>query len=657
MRRTKKLFMVSVGCAGIVMALLLAAALITHLLANREMVKSFIVTKTAQATGGALDYDRLDISFLPLPHLKARDIHLRRPEAFEVYAKELSVYPRILPLLTGRFSVRRLVLASPEIKVLVGSDSSKTPDSPKDKGGRSLEDGVKTTIGGLFGALAAIDPGTDLQIEGGTVTLAFPDAPDLRIAGIDASVENDDGNLSLNLLCRSDLTGNLDVSAKADIEAMQASGQVTLTDINVRPLLFYASLPGDITTEDTQATVKATFTVDGPETMHCRFDLQFPSLTVMRKGLKLDLDAATIAGAVDYADKSLSLSIDTLQSAQPALDLSAAAIIKPAGDAGRSVIEVRATASQLDVAVAGAVTRAIAGDLDAIRTAFSVAKEGHLTDATYFAGFETGSNGLQLTKMKAAGHLAQGLVTIPGIEADLERMDGDVVYEDARVDFKNVSGHFKGATFKGLDAAIDWEKEATLKISSRSVAVDAAPLYTWLTGFEGLEKAYEYVEAVTGNASVSMLEISGPLTEPENWAFEISGTPEDIRITGPLVPFDVRLSGGEITYIPGKERATDVSIEFLDGSFVSSYQSKGIIDTESVTWHIDGSMGQAAIEWLNTILPFPERLQMKPPVDLSGVNIVWNDTDTFSFMGGLKTAGGVDLYVDFTRSPEAWQIR
>ena len=171
------------------------------------MVKSFIISKTAQATGGALVYDRLDISFFPLPHLKARDIHLDRPDAFEVTAQELSVYPRILPILKGQVSIRRLALIAPDVKVLMGSEPMKTPDSPKGKGGVSLEDGIRTAIGGLFGALAAIDPGTDLRIEDGTVTLAFTDAPDLRISGIHAAVGNDDGDLSLSLQCRSDLTG------------------------------------------------------------------------------------------------------------------------------------------------------------------------------------------------------------------------------------------------------------------------------------------------------------------------------------------------------------------------------------------------------------------------------------------------------------------
>jgi hypothetical protein len=328
--------------------------------------------------------------------------------------------------------------------------------------------------------------------------------------------DNDNGDLSLNLQCRSDLTGNLNASAKADIEAMQASGQISFTDINVRPLLFYASLPGGITTEDTQATVNATFTVAGPKRSSSRFDLRFPSLTVMRSDLKLDLDTVAVSGSVDYADKSLSVSIDTLESAQPALELSAAASLRPTDDPGKSVIEVNAATGELDVAVAGTVTRAIAGDLDGIRTAFSVAREGHLTDATYFAGFDVGRIRMALKKMKAAGHLSRGLVTIPGIEADLERMDGDVIYEDQHVAFKNVSGHFKGATFQATGCRHRLGKQSTLMISCPSVAVDAAPMYTWLTGFKDLEWVKNYIEPSTGKATLSRLEISGPLTKPLN---------------------------------------------------------------------------------------------------------------------------------------------
>jgi hypothetical protein len=657
MRRTRKLFMVSVGCAGIVMTLLLTAVLTTHLLANRDMVKTFIVAKTAQATGGILVYDRLDIGFLPMPHLKARNIHLRRADTFAVDAQELSIYPRILPMLRGRIKVRRLALVSPGIDIKMKPNPLKTKGLPTGKGGRSLKDNLSAAIGGLFGVLGAIDPGTDLRVEDGVVNLAFTDAPDLRIGGINGFAENNDGGLSLDLSCRSDLTGKIDVRASADMAAMKVSGQATLTGMNVRPLLFYASIPGGITAEDTRASINTTFTVDGPDTVNGRFDLQFPSLTVMRKGRRLHLEEAGVTGSVDLAGNRLVVSVETLQSVQPALNLSASASINPGGRAGQSVVEFHAAAGSLDVGTAGTVTRAIAGDLDEIQTAFSVAKAGQITNAAYFAGFKTGRDGLQLTRMKASGHLAQGRVTIPGIGADLEGMQGDVIYEDRQVAFENVSGFFKGARFKKLNAAIDWEKKSTLSIASTSVDVDIEPLFTWLTAFEGMSGAKNYVESFAGSGRITHLNIDGPLAEPQNWSFEIKGIPEDIRLESPLAPFEVRLSGGEIDYLPGKERAKDVRIEFLDGSVVSSYQSQGIVNPERLTFSVDGSMGQAAIDWLSTMLPIPKHLQMKPPLDLSDVKISWDHTRTLSFTGAMKTAGGVALVADVTVSPQDWHVR
>jgi hypothetical protein len=657
MHRTRKLLMVSSACVGIVILLLLTALLTVRLLANRDMVKSFVAAKAAQATGGTLDYNHLEIKFFPLPHLSVRAVHLRRPDAFDVTAQELSVYPRIRPLLRGRVRIRRLALAAPDINIPMGSNPLKAPDSPADKRGRSFKDDLGKVIRNLFGALGAIDPKMDLEVADGVVTLAFVDAPDLRIGDIDISVGNDDGELTMKLKCRSDLTGKLDASARADIDAMQADGQVNLTDMQVGPFLRHATLPGGITAKDTRAAVKAAFTVDGPETVTGQFDIQFPSLTVMRGGLKLDLDTVALSGVVDYAGNSLSVSIDTLQSAQPALDLSAAASLKPTGDAGKSVFQVQAATGELDVAVAGALARAIAGDLDGIRTAFSVAKKGLLKDASYFARFDVDESGWHLNQMKAAGRLSRGLVTIPGIDADLERMDGRVIFENRHVEFKNVSGHFKGATFQELDAAIDWEKQSTLMIACPSVVVDVATMNNWLTGFKGLAGQKKYVESISGDATLSHLKISGPLTRPAEWLFNISGTPQAIRFNSPLVPFETSISGGEITYIPGKERAKDVGIEFLDGSLAVSFQSKGIVNPESVAFQIDGSMGQATIDWLGTILPIPKHLQIKPPVDLSGVNIAWERTrNTLSFAGRMKSAGGVALFTDFTRTPDSWQI-
>lgn len=658
MRPRQKLMVFTLVCAAVVMGLLLASFVSIHLLANREMVKSIIVTKAAQATGSSLDYDRLEVIFFPLPHLQVSDLHLHRKDTLRMRADELSVYPRVLPILTGRFIIRRLELIAANTTVGLDSKTGSPPGHPGKKIGRPLRSSIRAAVTGLFGALTGIDPDTELHISKGSLTLALSNSPDIQIGDIDALVANEAGRLSLNLKCRSAFFGNLAFSGKADVDTLTASGKITIGDINLRPLLAYATLPGGIGFEKTRVGVEATVSIDGPETLRSRFYLRCPSLTVKRNSRQLDLKMLAIGGTLTYADKRLALSLDTLKSNQPPLDFSANASVTAADeDANRSIIEVNAATRQLDVAVAGQVTRAIAGDLDGIRTAFSVAKEGRLTDATYFAGFDVDESGWHLKKMKATGYLARGRVAIPDIEADLEGMDGDVIYEDKKVAFKQFSGHFKGATFDQLDAAIDWDKEATLTISSPSIIVDAAPFYTWLTSLEGLNKIRAHLASVTGKGHITELKISGPLTKPKEWALQISGTPEDCRLTSPLVPFEIRTSGGKISIKPGQEQAEGLRVDFLDGSFIANFQTKGITNPQAIRSRIDGSMGQATINWLSTIIPIPTHLQIKPPVNLAGVDIAWDNTDTLSFTGELKTAGGVTLWTDSTRSPKVWHIR
>jgi hypothetical protein len=661
MRIRQKLLVVSMVCAGIVMGLLLTIVVATRLMANREVVRSLIVNKTAQATGGGeLSYDRLTLSFFPLPHLQAEVIDLDRPDIFKITASKLSVYPGILSLLQSRVTVRRVVLEAPDIQLALHPESptENLPDPAAPAGKTFTGNTIRSVIGGLFGALSAVDKGTEVQIQRGTLTLAFAEAPDIRFTDIHLSGKNDGAALRMNLGCRSTLTGNLDMDFHADIKSGEAGGDIRAVDLNLRPLLYYASLPGGIVTENTHAEAKVAFSVDAPETVNSHFSLSFPGLTVMRKNLKLDLVSAEISGTVNYGENGLTLSIDTLQSAQPALRLSAAATVTAARETNQSEIELHAAARELDVATAGQVTRSIVGDLDSIGTAFAVAREGTLTDATYSACFEAGSDGLRLISMKAAGHLTEGRITLPGIEADLEKMDGNVLLQDEHVAFNDFSGYFYGAAFKGLDAAIDWQAESTLSISSSAVSVRTKPFCDWLFSFEEMENARQYVESITGTGRLSLLKINGPLTDPARWDFEISGTPEDIRLSTPRLPFGVKLSGGEIVYAPDNQRATDVAIKFLDGSLVASYEPQGgLLDPASIACSLDGSLGQEAVAWLTTILPIPKHLQMKPPVDLSGVHIGWSTDRRLSVMGNMKTAGGVEIDSDFSVLPQSWNIR
>jgi hypothetical protein len=658
MGRTWKRLIISALCAAIVVAVLAVAVLTAPLLADREMVKVRIVSKTAQLTGGELNYSRLELSYFPLPHLVARDVRLHRTEAFDARAQELSLYPGIRSILKGRFSIDRLVLVAPEIRVPIAAPRTADPGRDPDGDHPARAPGLQALFEGLRNLAGVLDPGMTLEIEAGSLTLTRVDAPELRVDQVTARVENTNGELALDLSAASDFGGDLHLILSVDAHASQADGTLSLTDVNLRPLLSSVRLPWGLAIDDTRLAARIDFTIVDPQTVQAQFDIQAPGVTVLRDSRRLDLLAVGAAGRLALDNRQWLLTLDRLQARQPALDLSAAATLRRGGDSDPIRVDLHAKAGALDVAAVGAAARAIAGDRRRVQTAFRVARAGRLTDVTYFAGFDRDqAAGWRMDRMTAAGRLAQGRVTIPGIDTDLERLAGDVAYVDKRVDFQGFSGAFVGAAFGGLTAGIDWSGTPQLRISSPQVAVDAAPLYAWLTAFEGLSRAKRVVDAVSGAVQVTNLEIKGPLTRPQHWDVEVSGTPQALRVTSPLLPFAVGLSGGAITYAPGSERASAVKVDFLDASLVASHQSEGLVPPRSASWHIDGTLGREAVDWLGTVLSIPDHLKIKAPVDLSGAQILWDDSRTLSFAGGLKTADGVEITADITHSPQAWQIR
>jgi hypothetical protein len=656
MGRATRILGIGILCAGGVIALIVAAVLGLRLLANHGAVGSFIAQKTLQATGGALGYDRLEIKFWPRLHLSARNFRLHRPQAFDIRATSLSVYPAIGPLLRGEVRIRRLSLASPDGTVSTSAARRETPPGARASGPDLVSHSIPRAIRTLFSALAVIDPSTEIRIDDGTLTLALTGRPAIHITGIHVNVQRGSDDLAIDLQCRTDTPGELALHATVDMAAGQAAGSISLSDLNLRPLLAAADLPSGISVAETLASAELNVEIDGPEAVHGQFDLHFPDLTVRRLKTQLTFDQAGLSGAFTYDGRGLSVSVDTLKAKQPDIQLSGKAAFNPDPETGRSSMDLHAGAANLDVAVASAIGRVFAGDRQAVRTAFDVVRQGQLSSVVFDAQLTADEAGWQLHQMTAAARLSRGRVTIPGGLANLERLEGDLVYDGQRLAFSNARGHIQGADFSKLNAAIDWTGEATLAIASTAIIVDSAPFFDWLTSLEGLSHFKKTVASIKGRAALSNLTIQGPLTRPHQWAIAATGTPQGVDLAGPSLPFAVRLSGGQINYTQDRQRAQGVAVAFLDGSFRVDYQSQGIAADEPAVWQIDGSMGQATIDWLSTRLPIPEHLKIKPPIQISDARIAWNHATMITFTGGVKTGGGVTLFADLMHTPGTWRI-
>ncbi len=655
MERPKPIWLVGTAAAALLLVLMTAVVLGARLLANREMVNTLIARKTYQATGGVLDYDRLEIRFWPRLHLTAHHFRLHRPHKFDIRAASLGVTPSIGSLLRGEVRIRQVSLTSPDGTLFVDPAGHETPAPAGSTGSDRIAHGIPTGISALFDALEVIDPASGVRIDDGRFTLAVAGQPAISFTGIHVHLQRAHEDLAMDVQGRADAAGMLTLQATVDMAARQASGQIALSDLNVHPLIKHPALTGGIDLTGTAARADLDFDIDGPETACIRFDLHFPTLTAVRSTSRLTVDQAAISGSLTYGGRQLSVSVDTLKAEQPDIQLSGGAVFSPDAKTGRASLALQAAAAELDLGTVGAIAQALAGDLQTVQTALAVVRHGRLSGLVFDAQLTTDQTGWRLNQMKASGRLSQGWVTIPGGLADLEQLEGELVFDGQRLAFTDASGHFKGTDLAQLQAVIDWSGEPGLAIRSSAVDVDSAPLFNWLTGFAGLAGIKQTVASIDGRATVSALKIDGPLTSPEQWAIAASATPHGLRLTGPLLPFAVSLSGGRIDYEDGRPQARGVTAAFLDGSLRVDYRSTGSAPGQSAQWHLDGSVGQESIDWLSTVLPIPEHLKIKPPVRISDARIVWDHATAMAFTGGVET-GGVTLFADVARSADAWRI-
>ncbi len=659
MRRQRKRLLIIMGCCVCLIIILLAAALAPKLLANRDLVKSYIVEKTAQAGGGNLDYERISIGYFPLPHLVATDVRLTQPDTFALQAGKLSIYPRILAMLGGRLSIRRLVLSAPDIHAHLFRNAEQAPtkqkaDADGPGGGPAV---VDRQIKAVFGMLAAIDPHTQLEINNGLATFHVAGDPDIQITAINAMAERTSAGMIFDLSCKSNLIENVDVQASVDIARSRIAGNISLTAINPDPILLRLSPPPRITLAETKVDANLDFTIDGTDKANCRFQFQAPTVGLLKNGDRtLTLSAATLAGEMAYEQRQLSLRLNTITTDQPALDFTAAAILTSEVETNHATLTLSAEAKQLDIAVINDLTRAVAGDQESIRTAIDMVRAGMLVAPSFTATLNSDQTGWQVDEMKATGRLSGGLVSIAAIHADAENVAGKIVYANDHVDFLGLSGRLAGATFENLDLTMDWANQLTWSMGSPSVDIEAAPFFTWLTDFEALNGLRETLSIIAGRAAVSTLNISGPLTAPDQWAMEIVASPQGLVLNTPQTPFDIKLSGGEIIYRPGNDQSSNVGIEFLDAAFLASHQSSSSDDLQGIDLQVDGSVGSDTLAWLNTRVPFPYDLQITPPVSLTDVRFHWDRGGVISLKGELEIAGGAVISVDITQSHEELEI-
>ena len=173
MSKRKKIAIWVMGVIGALLVLLLILMLLLPRIINLERIKQKIIARISQEVGGEVEFQRLDLSFLPRPRVMIHEISLSLPGKIAGTLDSLKIYLEIFPLLRGNVQIAMLRLEAPEFKMGLPEKLEK-----KETAGRAFSPAtIQESIAPALALMASKAPGLVVTVDDGRLTLASEKKP------------------------------------------------------------------------------------------------------------------------------------------------------------------------------------------------------------------------------------------------------------------------------------------------------------------------------------------------------------------------------------------------------------------------------------------------------------------------------------------------
>ncbi len=655
MKRIRKYLLAGCLAIGLLVTISIALILGSRWLTNSETVRQKITTETQRLTGGQLRYDRLALHLLPLPHLTALQVDFKVPGKMSLRTASLAIYPDLLSLVSGSFQLEKLRSVRPVARIEMPEQAETSREPGKSWTSQEYSEAPKV----IFGALAKLGPDLDIIVQAGTFNLHRPGRSELVVEKIDLRVKSRRQQVTLALQGQSEISGKVDLKAAVNLDTRDSDGRLKLEGLNARALLVeLPPLPGGIALSDTRLDLEMTFRAPAAEQVKATLAFQVPVISLQRKNQRITLQDIAFKGTLGADNAALDWNLQSLRVGSHGLDLGAIGQYTYGDPKTPPTLELDAIAKRIDVASVAHSFTAFAGDQGWVQSAFGIARAGILEKTTCRLVVRKAGGKWTVTEIKAAGRLGAGLIRIPGADLDLTEVNGQVVLDNQRVDFKQMQGRLPFGTFDRLDAHIDWRQTARLGVSTPKAALAMERFYTWLSAFEGLQDLQAFITAADGGLSLTKLELHGPLTAPADWLIEVAAGLENVSITSPKMTGPLRLLQGHASFKPEFFTLEKTQFKYLDADAVTSCKILGKPGRPEVfNLFLDGTIGEQALAWIRRFLTPPEHLRIHAPLKISGMNLQWDNRANVTVAGEIIVAGGTRVIADAVFAPEQWQVK
>jgi len=126
-------------------------------------------------------------------------------------------------------------------------------------------------------------------------------------------------------------------------------------------------------------------------------------------------------------------------------------------------------------------------------------------------------------------------------------------YEEDQLSFDKLNAKIGKSSFFLLTGGITWNDEPRLTVKSDSSILQMKEIYPWLLSYENTASIFKDFRITQGIATLSDINLDGPVTSPMNWRINMKGNLENISINSPLSPDPISVADGkfDLIEIPG----------------------------------------------------------------------------------------------------------
>ena len=201
---------------------------------------------------------------------------------------------------------------------------------------------------------------------------------------------------------------------------------------------------------------------------------------------------------------------------------------------------------------------------------------------------------------------------------------GQAFYEDGEIRLSHLKGNAGTSSFSDLSFGVTWHDRFMLDIVSGPGHVNAEELYPWLMTFPSIHDVLYRLFYLKGAISLHTLEMTGPVFEPDQWNYLVSGEPEGIEFDADFLEAPLRLSHGLITVDRYTIDYKDVNASSLSSELQVSGRINDYLDgVTCFTTHFSGFLGEKNLLWMEAIAEIPRGFIMKGPFNITRGEMKW----------------------------------